>query len=674
MTYIIPSQATKQIKQTNKDDLTGEVYITKNINLDRAGYIELSSPAVAIMTTDDDADFNAVDSMFQNAGNVWVNSHDPFVGSSLGTSTLSNRSGDTNPPLSGFEEAGTYFNGTDVISNDANIRYRSASTTWTTVSLSLDSTFPTSMATFDTRAGLMVGNKNIVKLINTSWAVAVTLTLPVDYTVTSLCSVGNVGYIATRHNAGGDGKLFTWDGTLTTSDNGYGFGGTELYSIKEYGSSVCGINSLGQLLRFNGGGFDELAPLPVYYIGSDWSDDSNDHARVSDKGLAVDGSLIYIRLDPTMWANKETYKHNFVGGLWCYDPDVGLYCKYTPSYTRLSKESIATGDVNTTTNVITLDAVTAPITGTPMVYNSSTSTRLAPLRDCTCYYVIKLTSSTIKVASSYANAIAGTAIDLTSTGNNSQEVIFYTPNDYGWTYSGDRGSALVVNTQAYSSNYAERLIMTAELWAKQDVTTQKSVLNVIQPNLYNRGYFVTPKLSSPNIQDVYKNITVKFNPLGDDDSILIKYRTVEKDALEVASFESQNSRGGNWTSTTTFTSIVDMSDVVVGEEIEIVGGVGAGLLAHVSSISESGGTYTVTLDEGFAWAVSGDKFYFVSTNFKRLLTIDSSTKTAPEQYAEVPTISSDNKGTFLQLKVELRGINTTVTELQVPNASFKKVI
>lgn len=674
MTYIIPSQATKQIKQTNKDDLTGEVYITKNINLDSAGYIELSSPAVAIMTTDDDADFNAVDSMFQNAGNVWVNSHDPFVGSSLGTSTLTNRSGDTNPPLSGFEEAGVYFNGTDVISNDANIRYRSASTTWTTVSLSLDSNFPTSMAVFGATSGLMVGNSNIVKLINQSWATAVTLTLPVDYAVTSLSANGDTGYIATRHKAGGEGLLFVWNGTATSANGSYAFGGTELYSIKEYGSSICGVNSLGQLLRFNGGGFDELAPLPVYYIGSDWSDDSNDHARVSDKGLSVDGSLIYIRLDPTMWSNKETYKYNFVGGLWCYDPDVGLYCKYTPSYTRLSKEAIATGDVNTTTNVITLDSISAPITGTPMVYNASGSTRLAPLRECTCYYVIKLTSSTIKVATSYANAIAGTAIDLTSTGNSSQEVIFYTTNDYGWTYAGDRGSTLVLNTQAYSSNYADRVIMTAELWAKQDITTQKSVLNVIQPNLYNRGYFVTPKLSSPNIQDVYKNITVKFNPLGDDDSILIKYRTVEKDALEVASFEAQDSRGGTWTSTTTFTSILDMSDVVEGEEIEIVGGVGAGLLAHVSSISEAGGTYTVTLDEGFAWAVSGDKFYFVSTNFKRLLTIDSSTKTAPEQYAEVPTISSDNKGTFLQLKVELRGINTTVTELQVPNASFKKVI
>ncbi len=674
MTYIIPSQSTKQIRQLNKNDLLGEMYVSKNINLDKEGYISLSAPAVAIMTTDDDADFRAVDSMFVDAGVVWVNSHDPFAGISVGKDVLSNRSSDTNAPLSGFEESGTYFNGTDVISNDANIRYRSAITTWTTVSLSLDSNFTTSMSVFSATSGLMVGNSNIVKLVNTSWATAVTLTLPVDYAVTSVTSNGDVGYIATRHKAGGEGKMFIWDGTSTSADASYAFGGTEMYSVKEYGSSVSGINSLGQLLRFNGGGFDVLASLPVYYIGADWSDDQNDHARVSDKGLAVDGTLIYIRLDPTMWSNNDTYLNNFVGGLWCYDPEVGLYCKHTPSYTRLTKETIATTDVNTTTNVITTDSITVPITGTPAIYNSANSTRIAPLRDCTCYYVIKLTANTFKLATSYANAIAGTAIDLTATGNNSQEILFYTPNDYGWAYAGDRGSVLVVPTQAYSQNYAERVIMTAELWAKQDPATVKSVFNVIQPHLYNRGYWITPKLNSTNIEETYNFMYLKFDPLGDDDKILIKYRIVEKEALDIASYESQANRGGSWTSTTTFTSILDMSDVAVGDEIEIVGGVGAGLLAHVSTIEESGGTYTVTLDEGFAWAVSGDKFYFVSTNYKRLETIDNTNKTASKGYAEIPLINAENTATFVQFKIELRGIGTTISELQVANKTFKKVL
>lgn len=674
MTYIIPSQTTKQIRQPNNNDLLGELYVTKNINLDEEGYIKLSPPAVAIMTTDDDADFLAVDSMHQNAGNLWIPSQDIFTGVSIGRSTLTNRDSDTGSPNAGYEEDSVYFNGTDVVSVDANILYRSATTTWTSVSLSLDSNLPTSMCSFEATAGLMVGNSNIVKLVNTSWAVAVTLTLPVDYAVTSLAVNGATAYIATRHKGGGDAKLFIWDGTSTSSDQSYSSGGTELFSIKEHGSSIAGINSLGQLLRFNGGGFDVLASLPAYYIGSDWSDDSNDHAKVSDRGLVADGSLLYIRLDPTLWSMTDNYIPNFVGGLWCYDPKVGLYCKNTPSYTRLSKETIATADVDVSTNIITVGVVTVPITGTPVIYYSAQSTRLKPLYDTTCYYVIKLSDTTLKLATSYANAIAGTAIDLTTTGNNSQELVFYTPNDYGWTYSGDRGSTLVLSTQTYSTDFAERVIMTAELWAKQDVTTQKSVLNVIQPYLPNRGYFITPRLNSINIQETYPMMYLKFRPLGADDSILIKYRVVDKDSINVQTREAQNSRGGTWTSTTTFTSILDLSTVEVGDEVEIVGGVGAGLLAHVSTITENAGTYTVTLDEGFAWAVNNDLMYFVVTNFKRLETIDNTNKTSSKGYAEVPLINADNTSTFVQLKIELRGIETTISELQVANKTFKKVL
>lgn len=676
MTFIIPSQTTKKLQQPNNNDLLGNLYVTKNINLDQEGYIKLSGPAVAIMTTDDDADFLAVDSMHQNGANVWIPSQDIFTTSTVGDSTFTNRSADTNAPFAGYEEASVYFNGTDVVSSDTVIKYRSGTTTWTTVSLSLDSSYPTSMAVFDATAGLMVGNKNIVKLINSSWATAVTLTLPVDYIVTSLVSVGDVGYIATRHSAGGEGKFFTWNGTATSASGSYGFSGTELYSVKEYDSTVVGITSLGQLVRFTGGGFTELASLPVYFKGMDWSDDNNDHARVSDRGLAVDGDVIYIRLDPRMWSNKETYNATFVGGLWVYDKNVGLYCKNTPSYTRLFVETINTSAVNTTTDVITTSAYTVPVTGTPMVYYSAQDSRLKPLRDGVCYYIIKTGANTMKVASSYVNALAGTAIDLTSTGSNTQQIFMYFTNDYGWSYPRDRGAVSVLNTQAYNPDFAERMVMTAQLWAKQNVGTQKSVFNVIQPNLYNRGYFVTPKLSSPNIQDTYPYISFKFNQLGDDDKIVIKYRTVEKlnFPVNIQSFDVAANRGGTWTSTSTFTSIVDLSDVVAGDEIEIVAGVGAGFLAHVSSITESSGTYTVTLDESFIWAVANDVMYFVVDNWTKLQTIESSTPTSTSQFAEVPLIGSSNTATFVQFKVELRGIDVTLSEVQVTNKSFKKVV
>lgn len=47
---------------------------------------------------------------------------------------------------------------------------------------------------------------------------------------------------------------------------------------------------------------------------------------------------------------------------------------------------------------------------------STTTTLPAPLAAATDYYVIKVNDTTIKLATSYANAVAGTAIDITTTG------------------------------------------------------------------------------------------------------------------------------------------------------------------------------------------------------------------------------------------------------------------
>jgi hypothetical protein len=329
--------------------------------------------------------------------------------------------------------------------------------------------------------------------------------------------------------------------------------------------------------------------------------------------------------------------------------------------------------VNTTTDEITL-GTTSPATGTPVVYYAYSGATSKPLKVDKCYYAIKTGASTLRLATSLTKALANEYVNITTTGNAIQQLIWYSVNDYGWTYAGDRGSTIVLNTNAYDPTYAERLIMTAELFAKQDTTSTKAVLNVLQPNLPNRGYFITPKLNSVNIEDTYPTLMMKFKPLDEDESIIVKYRVLDKDPINVTALVAQNSRGGTWTSTTTFTSTLDLSSVEVGDEIEIVAGVGAGHLAHVSTITENSGTYTVTLDEAFMWASNNDLFYFVVTNFKRLETITQDTKTSGRQYAEIPLINASNTGTFVQFKIELRGIDVTISELQVSNKTFKKVV
>lgn len=88
--------------------------------------------------------------------------------------------------------------------------------------------------------------------------------------------------------------------------------------------------------------------------------------------------------------------------------------------TWFSKSStFATSDVNTGTEVITVGR-NIP-TGTPITFTSST-TLPAGLAAATTYYAINDSSTTIKVASSLANAQAGTAINITDQGTGTHTV------------------------------------------------------------------------------------------------------------------------------------------------------------------------------------------------------------------------------------------------------------
>jgi hypothetical protein len=85
------------------------------------------------------------------------------------------------------------------------------------------------------------------------------------------------------------------------------------------------------------------------------------------------------------------------------------------SWNGYSTFNFATTDVNTGTEVITVPNNSFSASGTP-VKVTSTTTVPGGLTSGTIYYVIYLSATTIKLATTEANATAGTAINLTSTG------------------------------------------------------------------------------------------------------------------------------------------------------------------------------------------------------------------------------------------------------------------
>lgn len=90
----------------------------------------------------------------------------------------------------------------------------------------------------------------------------------------------------------------------------------------------------------------------------------------------------------------------------------------------------ATFTADDTTDIMTYTSTTSLpsnlLTGT-RVRLTTTTTLPAPLATATDYYLIRLTDGTYKLATSYANAIAGTAINLTTTGTGTHTINWLLP-------------------------------------------------------------------------------------------------------------------------------------------------------------------------------------------------------------------------------------------------------
>lgn len=133
-----------------------------------------------------------------------------------------------------------------------------------------------------------------------------------------------------------------------------------------------------------------------------------------------------------------------------------------------------------------------------------------------------------------------------------------------------------------------------------NATTSSSAILYDDANdtIQKKGYFVTTWFDSIEIQDKWERLWVVYKKLlAATDSIVFKYRVDEVDPV-VADI--------TWVNTTSFTTTTNISGYgptatgfngTQGGEVEILQGVGGGMCAHITNVSENAGTYTVTVDE-----------------------------------------------------------------------------
>lgn len=684
-----------QFSNSKLPDLVG----TRNISFEDASRIRLSKPTIMLYSENDDADFgNAVGiGRIQLEGQYMVCTSDAQFtvdmrnGGNYGTITVAQDT-NTNSPINadyGYYEADVAFFGGELVYGNPGDKkmYRydlsSLSNSWTVsdTSASLDDNH-FALSNFIADSQLAVGNENSVDLFNTSYSADTPLAIPDDLRVTGVAYNNNYLGITTHHRWSGRAIFYIWDGKTAAANYAVELSSTSSFMPTPYKDSFVFLDGNGVLNYWTGASVQELATLPSNSDGGTFlvgpSAYSNPFTAYN-HAITTDGDKIFINIKSVYLSRNENFGYfneDMPGGIWCYDPKVGLHHRHAPTGVKVVQDTIATTAVDTSTDEITVAA--SPETGTPVRYSDGTGTGITGLTNRQVYYTIKVDATTVMLAETYSDAVAGTQIDLTGTGNNNQTLQFYPKTDFGQSFIG--------RLTSYNNYFGQGFVhLEKENKATWDLyydrffygsnnaltgTTEYSNVGFALQDTENRGNFTTALFQSSGLQDDWQKLYLKHSKLTKDlDKIIVKYRT-QDDGLLVK-ITSDDDGKVTWSDENTFTSTdPQFANVAAGDEVEIIQGTGSGYLAHVSSISESSGTYTVNIDEDIKNLTASDTGRVVVSRWTKLNEISKDTVRNTDGYSE---INLGIRSKTIQFKIELRGEDIEIEELLVANTLYKPV-
>lgn len=672
----------EQWSQPNNSDKFGSLWATKNINLDEEGYIKLS-PRTIMMMNEKKAEATgsnfgmplAIGRYGSGSYQVATSSNANWVGSlSVNGPVFTEDTGTANPTLT-TDSHGAFWQNRWYVTTDTGMFYKtgsgSGSSTWTDTSASLTTSVPHFIEVFLNRTQICVTNGNTVKQYNTSYTTTQDLTLPADFITTMLAYNNDQMAVATKVGSSTVGQnrnayLFIWNGATANAGSGFDTGSTEILAVRPYKSSFVLLTRAGQILYFNGGGFDVLASFPFYFEDRLLSGLSVQ--RHFGEIMSVDGDVVYIHLTADLDPYGRKGEHvmtNNPSGVWCYDPRNGLYHRWSQSISTVTPFSVTAANVNTSTDIMTVSSGTLPSAGSVVRYVDTGTTAIGGLTQDRDYWLVRLSDTTFQLADTKEKALDSVYIDLTSDGTSgTHKFLIYDIVDYGVSYT--TSAAAVAQTGETTPYYSEAI------FGGESVTVAGAAddgLYTCVPWLENRGWAITPKIFSNDAEINAQKLYIKYRPLKTGDSIIVKARTENIEGIPV-SVPCTAEDTITWSSTKEFYTIADLSEAKTyldagnALECEITSGAGAGVMSQVVEINYDSGTYSVVLADEIIGVSAGNLSTCIIENWKVLATIDSN----GQGYAEVP-VSLASK--WIQFKFELRGDRTTIERIDIIDTKHK---
>lgn len=360
MKHTIPT--TKIWRQPNRDDYSGELYATKGIDLTSSkGKVKASRATYA---TKDSATSTAtvlleypsafVRSAADSTDKWWALTNTVLFKTSSGTEltdwtkdAIANTPTDLNHLYSDLVE----FNSSLVASRSTDIGILTAGT-WTTSwwGTTLGQTGMTASTMRPLFVGfqnrLLIGEGQYIHTVDTSNRVQKNrVTLRPEFRIRWIRGNSSAYYIGADHKYGGEGKVFEWDGLSENFNREYGIQSDISFACAVKGEIPYIFNRNGQLMRFTGGGFEEVAKLPIAYTRTaPQFDKANVYLydgfdlifSVTPNGMDVIDGNINILINGSIEGFTPYTLDAMPSGIYEYDENIGLYHKYTLGTNRLT--------------------------------------------------------------------------------------------------------------------------------------------------------------------------------------------------------------------------------------------------------------------------------------------------------------------------------------------------
>jgi hypothetical protein len=185
---------------------------------------------------------------------------------------------------------------------------------------------------------LLIGNGTNVVTITTADAFDTSaVVLPTGFIIEWIKKGGTGYWIGTKNTRQGEAQVFFWDGYSENYNAGYSVGSESCFSgVVDKNGNIYVVNGYGELLRFNGSGFEVIAQFPVAnlkthyfrgYLGTYIDEDGLN--PIHRNGMAIIDNKVHILLNATIDGDSTKLLENQLSGIWCYTNENGLFHRFS---------------------------------------------------------------------------------------------------------------------------------------------------------------------------------------------------------------------------------------------------------------------------------------------------------------------------------------------------------